>query len=78
MKNSTLNVEILDIQGLEMEDRRAEVYIHLLCGGYNLYSEKSTQLTWNEHFQLPIITGQEELMLTIQKIEDKHKDSFLG
>lgn len=76
MKNSTLNVEILDIKGLEVGEQ--EVYIHLLCGGYNLYSEKSTRLSWTEHFQLPIVTGQEELMLTVQQMHNNHKDSFLG
>jgi len=48
MNNSTLNVEVLDLKEIIME--YASVYVHIFCGGYNLYSEKSEDLKWNENF----------------------------
>lgn len=38
MRESTLNVEILDVKGLEWPSNHP-LYVHLLCGGNNMYSE---------------------------------------
>jgi hypothetical protein len=55
------------------------VYVHLFLGGYNLYGSKSENLVLkNEEFQIPVVSGMEELIISVLSYKNNDKDRLLG